>query len=127
MSYLLDTHAVIWLVEDSPKMPTAIKGIIMNPESQISISSISLWEIAIKMNIGKINLGLSLDSLIDKLRNCDFDFLQIKDEYLLGLSKLPLLHKDPFDRLLISTALLEEMTIITIDENIHKYNVPCIW
>ena len=61
------------------------------------------------------------------LRSSDFDFLQVEDEYLLGLTKLPLLHKDPFDRLIISTALAEKMTLITIDENIQKYDVPWVW
>ena len=79
------------------------------------------------MNIGKLKLSLSLGELIHELKISDFDFLHIEDEYILGLSKLPLLHKDPFDRLLIATALAKDMTIITVDENIQKYNVPWIW
>jgi len=127
MRYLLDTHAIIWMVEDSPNLPLAIREIIRAPENQIAICSISLWEIAIKMNIGKLTLNLTFEELVDVLRNGDFDFLQVEDEYLSGLPKLPLLHKDPFDRLLISTAKIEKMTLITIDENIQKYDVSWVW
>ena len=127
MRYLLDTHVIIWMVEDSPNLPLAIREIIKNPENQVVICSISLWEIAIKMNIGKLTLSLTFDELVDILRNGDFDFMQVEDEYLSCLSKLPLLHKDPFDRLLISTAIVEKMTFITIDENIPKYDVSWIW
>ena len=127
MKYLLDTHVVIWMIEDSPNLPSAIKEIISNTENQIAICSISLWEIAIKMNIGKLTLGLEFNELIKLLRDGDFDFLQVEDEYLSGLPRLPLLHKDPFDRLLISTALVEKMTLITMDENIQKYDVPWVW
>ena len=127
MNYLLDTHVIIWMVEDSPNLPLAIREIIKNPENQVVICSISLWEIAIKMNIGKLTLGLTFDELVDILRNGDFDFMQVEDEYLSCLSKLPLLHKDPFDRLLVSTAIVEKMTFITMDENIQKYDVPWVW
>ena len=61
------------------------------------------------------------------IKNRDFDILQIEDAYLKGLSSLPYIHKDPFDRLIISTALAEDLTIMTIDENIHKYDVSWIW
>ena len=127
MNYLLDTHAIIWMVEDSPNLPLMIKELIRNPENKVAICSISIWEIAIKMNIGKLTLSLEFDELVNVLRSSDFDFLQVEDEYLLGLTKLPLLHKDPFDRLIISTALAEKMTLITIDENIQKYDVPWVW
>jgi len=127
MKYLLDTHVIIWMVEDSPNLPLAIKEIIKNPKNQIAISLISLWEIVIKMTIGKLTLNLTFDELVDVLRMGDFDFMQIEDEYLSGVLKLPLLHKDPFDRLLVATAIVEKMTFITIDENIQKYDVSWTW
>ena len=127
MKYLLDTHVIIWMIEDSPNLPLAIREIIRNPENRVAICSISLWEIAIKMNIGKLSLSLRFDELISVLRGSDFDFLQVEDDYMSGLSKLPLLHKDPFDRLIISTAIAEKLTLITIDENIQKYDVTWVW
>ena len=127
MRYLLDTHVIIWMVEDSPSLPLAVKEIIKNPKNQVAISLISLWEIAIKMNIGKLTLNLTFDELVDVLRSGDFDFIQIEDEYLSGVLKLPLLHKDPFDRLLITTASTEHMTLVTRDENIQKYDISWVW
>ena len=127
MRYLLDTHVIIWMVEGSPNLPSAIKEIIKNPENKIAISLVSLWEIAIKMNIGKLTLNLTFDELVDVLRSGDFDFIHIEDDHLSGVLQLPLLHKDPFDRLLVSTSIAEEMTFITIDENIQKYDISWVW
>jgi len=127
MRYLLDTHAIIWMVEGSSKMPRAVKEIIASPVNIIGICAISIWEIAIKLDIGKLELSISLEELVELLRAKDFLFIQLEDEHLLGLSSLPMMHKDPFDRLLISTALAEEMSIITVDENIRKYDVPWVW
>jgi PIN domain nuclease of toxin-antitoxin system len=127
MKYLLDTHTIIWLIDNSPKVSIEMKEIINQPQNKIFVSSVSLWEIAIKMNLGKLELDFLLDEFFTAVKTSDFDMLQIEDDYLLGLSKLPYLHKDPFDRLIISTALSEGLTIITIDENIQKYDVPWIW
>ncbi|MCL1816533.1 MAG: type II toxin-antitoxin system VapC family toxin [Clostridiales bacterium] len=127
MKYLLDTHAIIWLMEDSLKMPSHLKEIIKSPDNTLYICSISLWEIAIKINLNKLKLGLTFDELLYCIKNSDLDILQIEDKYLQKLSEVPFLHKDPFDRLLISSALVENITIITIDDQIHQYNVPWIW
>jgi len=127
MKFLLDTHVIIWLAKDSYELPKAIKELIENPENDIYISSISLWEIAIKMNLGKLDLKLSLDKLLLDIKVGGFNVLQIEDDYLNKILELPYIHKDPFDRLIISTALAEKMTLITIDENIQKYDVSWIW
>ena len=127
MRYLLDTHAIIWYVEDSSELPKKIADIIDNPENEIYISLISLWEIALKASLGKLDLKLPIDEFLINIRSRDFIFLQIKDEYLSRLLGLPFVHKDPFDRLIISSALAEDLTIITVDENIKKYDVSYIW
>ena len=127
MKYLLDTHAIIWYFEDSPELPQKITELIDNPEISIYICSISFWEIAIKINSGKLKLNIAFDDLLINIKNRDFNILQIEDEHLNKLSKLPFLHKDPFDRLIISSALAEDLTIITIDGNIQKYDISWIW
>ena len=127
MSYLLDTHAVIWYFENSLELPGKIEELIDDPTISIYICSISLWEIAIKINLGKLNLRLPLKKLLGNISSSDFNILQIEDEYLNGLSELPFIHKDPFDRLLIATAIAEDLTIITADENIQKYDVSWVW
>ena len=127
MKYLLDSHAVIWYFEDSQKLPQKSVKLVDNPDNSVFISAVSLWEITIKMNLGKLDLKFSLDELLNAVNASDFDILQIEDEYLKLLSTLPNIHKDPFDRLLITSAVTEGLTIITADENIQKYDVQWIW
>ena len=127
MKYLLDTHAVIWYMGNSLSLPPSTKEIIDSQENHIYLSSISLWEIAIKVNLGKLKLSLDFDELLNKIVNSDFNILQIENEHLKTLAALPFLHKDPFDRLLVSTAITENLIIITSDENIYKYNVQWIF
>jgi len=127
MRYLLDTHVIIWYVEDSPNLPSNIAELIDDPENEVFISSISLWEITLKVGLGKLDLKLPLNMFLENIKNRDFTFLNIENEYLNRLAGLPFVHKDPFDRLIISSALEENLVIITIDENIKKYNVSCIW
>ena len=127
MRYFIDTHVIIWLAINSSELPKGIKELIELPENDIFICSASLWEIAIKVNLGKLDLKQPLDKLLSDVKTSGFNILQIEDEYVCNLLTLPYIHKDPFDRLIISTALAEGLTIITIDENIQKYDVPWIW
>ena len=127
MKYLLDTHTLIWLLESSSKISKGIRVDLSFPGNLTFLSSASLWEIAIKTRIGKLELKLPFDKLLSDLRATDIIILQIEDDYLCNLATLPFIHKDPFDRLLISTALVEGLTIITMDENIQKYNVSWVW
>ena len=127
MRYLLDTHAIIWYFEDSQELPDRIFEIIDNDGISVYISSVSLWEIALKINLGKLDMQLPLYELLNHIKKSDFTILQIEDEYLNGLATLPTIHKDPFDRMIISSAIANNLTIITVDDNIHKYNVPWVW
>jgi PIN domain nuclease of toxin-antitoxin system len=124
---LLDTHVIIWIIENSPRLSPSIRELIFSPWNSVAISAASLWEMAIKINNGKLDLSLPLEQAIQAIRECDFDILQLEDAYVLGVRDLPLLHKDPFDRLLISTAIAEGITIVTADENVKKYDVSCVF
>jgi PIN domain nuclease of toxin-antitoxin system len=127
MKYLLDTHALVWYFENSPKMPEETGRRIANGNHANYISSVSLWEIAIKKSLGKLDTKLTLDELLSDVHSSALTVLQIEDAYLKGISQLPPVHKDPFDRLIVATALAEGLTIITADEHIRKYDVPWIW
>ena len=87
----------------------------------------SLWEVAIKMNIGKYTFEGGFTTFLKLIKDNGFELLPIKDIYMECLLDLPLIHRDPFDRLIIATALVEGMTLITADENIQKYDVQYIW
>jgi len=127
MRYLLDTHALIWHLDKLRRLSPRAEKIIDNDGNRLYISSVSLWEIAIKNNLGKLKLNTTFGEFLEKVRNSDIKLLQIRDEYLNRLSDLPSIHKDPFDRLLIATALAENLTIITADENVQKYDMPWTW
>jgi len=127
MKYLLDTHALIWYFENSPKIPEKTVRLIDSGVNRKYICSASLWEIAIKTSIGRLKIDFSFDNLLDEIANSDLVVLQIENDYLRQLPRLPLLHKDPFDRLIIAAAIIHSLTIITVDENIRKYGVPWVW
>ena len=124
MKNLLDTHTVLWFL-NGEKLSAKTKELIINGENYISV--VSLWEVAIKMNIGKYNFDGGFSAFRELVKNNGFTVLQIKDEYMERLLTLPLIHRDPFDRLIMTTALAEDLIIITTDENIQKYDVKWIW
>ena len=127
MDFLMDTHTLIWFIEASSKIPHNVREMLTQPDVTVYLSSVSLWEIAIKSSLGKLDLKASFNKLLLDLYNTDIAILQIEDEYLKILHKLPWIHRDPFDRLIISTALSEGLTIVTADEAIQKYDVAWAW
>jgi PIN domain nuclease of toxin-antitoxin system len=96
-------------------------------ENTVHICTISLWEIAIKVNLGKLKLNWTFNEFLRSVEMSDFSVLHIENKHLQKLADIPFLHKDPFDRLLISTALVENLTVITVDDCIRKYDVSWVW
>jgi PIN domain nuclease of toxin-antitoxin system len=127
MRYLLDTHVVLWIAENSPMLSDAAKAAILNPTSENHVSIVSAWEVAIKLGTQKLRFIGGLPEFYRILDANGFFTLSVEREYLLQLSNLPEHHRDPFDRLLVATAIVEEMAIITIDENIRKYSASTLW
>ena len=125
MKYLLDTHVIIWHFEDSDELSANTLAIMRNKDSLAHISVASIWEIAIKISLGK--LDLNFDKLLAHIGKSDFSLLQVDSSYLSRLLDLPFIHRDPFDRLLIATAIVTDMTLITADRNIQKYEVLWTW
>ena len=124
MNNILDTHVVLWFL-NGERLTAKTKELIINGENYISV--VSLWEVAIKMNIGKYEFNGDFPAFRKLVKNNGFNVLPIKDEYMERLFALPLIHRDPFDRLIIATSITEEMTLITADENIQKYDINWIW
>jgi PIN domain nuclease of toxin-antitoxin system len=127
MRYLLDTHTLIWYFEDDANLPKSVKAVIEDQNNRIYISSVTLWEITIKLNINTLKINYSLEELFDNIKIRDFDLLQIEEKHLRVYLNLPLIHRDPFDRHLVSTAIAENLTLITCDENIQKYKLNWLW
>ena len=127
MKNIIDTHIVMWVASNAPHITESAKRAIFSPESENFVSIVSAWEIAIKISIGKLRLDGGVSEFLKIMYENGFELLPIKKEHLKQVEILPLLHRDPFDRLLIASAVSEGMNLITADMNIHNYNVPWIW
>ena len=120
MKILLDTHIVLWFL-NGERLSQNAKSMIAVNENCISVAS--LWEVAIKMNIGKYRCDGGFSAFLRHVHRNGFVVLPIKDEYMTQLFNLPLHHRDPFDRIIIATAVRENMTLLTADENIQQYDI----
>jgi len=128
MKILLDTHTALWLVNDYEKLSKNANEILATKSNKLYVSHVSIWEIAIKNSIGKLpELDGGVKAFMSRLGRMPIKLLKIKLEHIEAVEKLDLIHRDPFDRLLITTALTEGMTILTADGNIHKYDINTIW
>lgn len=123
MSYLLDTQIFIWWMEENKRLPAKIKAIIDNPANSIFLSVVIPWEIVIKLKNNKLKVP---KNFVEFVTNGVFEILPIQMSHVLEVGKLQLHHKDPFDRILISQAKVEGLTLITSDEKIWKYKIPLI-
>ncbi len=127
MAFLLDTHAFLWFVAGDKKLPVSVVEKIKDIKQPCFLSVASLWEITIKNQIGKLTLSISLKQLFDYIDRNQIEIIPINIEHLLTLSELPEHHGDPFDRLIISQAISEELTLITRDGGMKKYKVKQQW
>ena len=128
MDFLIDTHTFLWLVTDSPKLSNRAKKLYLNAENKIFLSLASIWEIAIKSSLGKIALDKPLEEFIDEhIRGNDIQILKIELPHILRIEKLPFHHRDPFDRLIISQQIENNLPIIGNDREFDKYGVKRIW
>ncbi len=128
MKILLDTHTFLWWIEDDPQLSDVARATIADGSHELFFSAASGWEIAIKSQIGKLRLPENLDQFItEQLYRNNFTVLPIQLSHTLHVHALPLLHRDPFDRILVAQSSVEEMPILTIDPQIAQYNVQTLW
>ena len=128
MKILLDTATFWWLATASPRLSKKAASVFADPTNSVALSPISLWEILVKHQIGKLPSELPIVDLLSRARNeRQIDPLPLRDSAVMRLATLPPVHRDPFDRLLICQALDEGMTLLTPDEHIRKYPVATLW
>jgi PIN domain nuclease of toxin-antitoxin system len=127
MKYLLDTHTFLWYFEDSDKLSELAVAVIEDARSKKYASVASLWEFSIKYSMNKLQFHGGLNALLEMLIADGFIILPILRQHLDCLAGLPFLHRDPFDRLLISIVIKENLTFLTADKNIHLYDVKWVW
>jgi len=125
---LLDTHSFLWFVGGDARLSAPAQQTIEDLSNEIFISTASLWEIAIKVNLGKLDLGAPYEQFVPaELQRQKIAVFPIAVAHLSVVARLPLHHRDPFDRLIIAQALTEGMPVITVDEVFDDYGVQRIW
>ena len=124
MNLLLDTHVLLWALDNDPLLSPAARNAIIDGNNIVFVSAATAWEIAIKKALGKLRAPTS--NYLEELRRHRFTPLDITSEHALAVEELPPHHADPFDRLLVAQAQIEKLTLITRDSRIQAYNVRTI-
>jgi PIN domain nuclease of toxin-antitoxin system len=122
MSLLLDTHVVLWWLADDPTLSADIKA-RLDHEPDVYVSSATIWEVAIKQAIGKLKEPADLP---ERVRDSGFRPLPITADHAIAAARLPLIHRDPFDRMLIAQARCEDLTLVTRDPYAQRYEVSLL-
>ena len=128
MNLLFDTHSFIWWADEPTKLSRAALAALENENNRLFVSDVSIWEMQIKVQLGKIKLKLLLQDLLEsQQRDNAVEILSITTEHILALNNLPFHHKDPFDRLLIAQGIVEDFTIVTVDSALSAYPAKVLW
>ena len=128
MKILLDTCAFLWIITDAEKLSQTARELFVEPDNDVYLSVISVWEISIKYILGKLLLPEPPEHYIPLQRsNHDIDSLPLDEESALQLRRLPELHRDPFDRMLVCQAIVHGLTLLTPDKLITQYPVRTRW
>ena len=128
MRLLLDTVTFLWLAEGDPKLSDRARRLIVDPANEAFLSAASAWEIAIKHGLGRLHLRVAPPEYVPEQRRLHrIESLPISEEELLQVGKLPNLHRDPFDRVIVAQAIVHGMSVATPDDMIRKYPVRAVW
>lgn len=128
MKLLLDTHSLLWWATDRARLSPAALSVCEDPSNILLLSVVSVWEMQIKAQLGKLTLTIPLATMIDRELNMNgLTLLQVVLEHVLALDALPMHHKDPFDRLLIAQAQIEGATVVTSDGLFARYGISRLW
>ena len=128
MRLLLDSCTFLWIVADDPLLSATARAMFRDPANEAFLSVVSAWEIAVKNALGNMPLPEPADSYVPTFRKRELiEPLPLSEEMVLQVVRLPAIHRDPFDRLLICQAIAEGMAILTPDQRIRQYPVLTIW
>jgi len=121
MRYLLDTHIILRLATNSPNLSDKAKNIILDEDNEKYVSVASCWEATVKISLKKLVIDGGIKEFYNIIRENNFGLLEIHEEHLKILESLPFLHRDPFDRLLVATAIADGLILLTDDIQIREY------
>lgn len=127
-NYFLDTHTFLWFLTGDQQLPKTVISHIEEIQTINYISIASIWEIAIKVSLGKLKLSISLNELKNEIFKNGFEILPLDFEHIITLSNLENHHKDPFDRIILAQAISEKLTLISKDQNFKLYKqIDILW
>jgi len=124
MKLLLDTHLLLWAAGEPKRLPKSARTLIDNPDNELLFSAASLWEVAIKRGLGRKDFRVDARLLRRGLLDNGYSELPIISDHVVATESLPLLHKDPFDRILVAQATVEGVTLLTLDPLVSQYPGP---
>lgn len=128
MKILLDTQTFLWIISDAPELSKKAKKAFLDQENDLFLSLASIWEMAIKSSLGKLELKQPLEKFIPmQLQENSIFQLDISFRHVVGVTALPFHHRDPFDRLIISQAIHEKLPVLSSDEAFDAYNIQRLW
>lgn len=128
MRLLLDTHAFLWWITDDARMSSAARTAIGDARNDVLLSIASVWEMAIKSGLGRLDLPADLTGFIDaQVKVNGFRLLGVELPHLARVRALPNNHRDPFDRLLVATAIAEAITLVSVDGRLGEYGAALLW
>lgn len=131
MTFLLDTHVLLWALSTPNRLPDGMRTAILDPTSTVMASAVNIAEIAIKSSIGKLDIGSGLEAdnyagLIAAVEDAGFGMLPLTAAHAGHLRALPFHHRDPFDRMIIAQALAEDIAVASVDETFTRYSVKLV-
>ena len=127
MRLLLDTHVVLWALADSPRLSKKARELLADSEHEFWVSSASVWEIAIKVVLGKYSLGVPLAALEEAIEEAGFRSLDISARHAAAIERVDVPHGDPFDRLLLAQCEVETLRLLTADKTLGRLPVAVAW
>lgn len=128
MNLLLDTHALLWFLNDDPSLSAAAKALIQDPANRKLVSVASCWEIAIKVGLKKLDLGEPATTFLPReLGTNGFDLLGIELIHATSVESLPPHHRDPFDRMLVAQSMIEKLPVVSVDAQLDAYGITRLW
>jgi PIN domain nuclease of toxin-antitoxin system len=122
VNFLLDTHILIWAAISPHKISPELASLLSDPSNHLYFSSASIWEISIKESLGKRDFHVSSNKLHDGLVENGYNEIKVSALHAMGVIKLPFIHRDPFDRILVATAIWENMPLLTNDSTLSPYH-----
>ena len=122
MRLLVDTHVLLWAIAEPERIPASIRDRLESSDNEVFFSAASIWEVAIKQQIGRLHLPVTPEDLAKAAVRMGFEELPVTAAHAAGVSRLPLHHRDPFDRLLVSQAIHEPARFLTVDQALSLYS-----